>query len=297
MIIIRVGTGFESYHPYVLFLYFLFVGTLAMYLKHPVFLFTALLIMIIVILLHRGSDALKKWAPYFILFGSIMILLNPFLVSRGTNILFYFRGKQVTLEATVYGIVMSLSIIAILLMFVFFNMVLNGNKFIFILGRILPKTAFLIMLSVRFIPLLRERFDEIESAQRVKGTSIRSGSIINRIKSGMLFIQILLSWSLEGAIVTSDGMKARGYGTGKRSSYIPYRMQGRDWFSISILTLLFVVCLFFGSLGYGKIVIYPELGTLRFYLFDWVVYICMILLLAFPIMIEGREKFRWTFSH
>lgn len=293
---IQIGIGFQSYHPYVLILYYIYTGILLMYFTHPVFLLTALFLMIFVNLSQGGSEALKKWTPLLVIMATVIIALNPFLVSRGTNILFYFRGKQVTLEALTYGVVMALTIVIILMMFISFNIVLNGNKFLFVFSRILPKTAFLIMLTIRFIPLLKERYDEIETVQQVKGKSLKVGSLINRMKSGMKFMQILLAWSLEEAIQTADAMKARGYGTGKKSSYIPYKIQGRDWASLILLTLLFAICLFGGSLGYGKIVIYPELGTLQLYLLDWITFISMILLLAFPIIIEGREKLRWTFS-
>ncbi|HLS35169.1 MAG TPA: energy-coupling factor transporter transmembrane component T [Bacillota bacterium] len=296
MINIQFGTGFQSYHPYVNILYFFFVGVLAMYVNHPIFLLTGLIVIILTTLALGGKSQLKTWTPLITIMAFIMIVLNPFLVSRGTNILFYFRGKQVTLEATMYGFVMALSIVTILLMFISFNIVLNGNKFLFIFSRILPRTAFLIMLTLRFMPLLKERYEEIDMAQRLKGMTLAHGSLFKRMKNGLTFVQILLAWSLEEALQTADAMKARGYGTGKTSSYIPYNMQARDWMSILYLTLLFSLCLFSGYLGYGKIVIYPELGTLQFFALDWVSFFSMILLFSFPLHIEGREKLRWTFS-
>src|SRR5690625_1037260 len=288
--------GFRGYHPYVVFFYYLCTGFLIMYFKHPLFLLIALILLIFINISHDRGQALKKWTIPLVVMSLFFIMLNPFLVSRGTNILFYFRGKQVTLEATLYGFVMALSIVTILLMFISFNIVLNGNKFLFIFSRILPRTAFLIMLTLRFMPLFKERYEEIDMAQRVKGMTLAHGSLFKRMKNGLTFVQILFAWSLEEALQTADAMKARGYGTGKTSSYIPYNMQARDWMSILYLTLLFSLCLFSGYLGYGKIVIYPELGTLQFFALDWVSFFSMILLFSLPLHIEGREKLRWTFS-
>lgn len=293
---IRNEIGFQSYHPYVIFSYYIFVGTLVMYFNHPVFLLTALILMICLNIIHDGGKELKKWLPFFIMMGILIVVLNPFLVSRGTNILFYFRGKQVTLEATIYGFVMALVIIIILMMFISFNITLNGNKFLFIFSRIFPRTAFLVMLTLRFFPLLRDRYDEITMVQQVKGKSLKKGSFFNRIKSGMIFIHILLSWSLEEAIQTADAMKARGYGSGPKSSYIPYHIEKRDWFVLGLMIVFYLLCLFGGFLGYGKIIIYPELGTLQFFFLDWIVYISMLLLFAIPVFVEGREKLRWTYS-
>ncbi len=267
-----------------------------MYVNHPLFLLVACLLLVGVNLTHDNGKALRKWIPMLVGMSALIILINPFINSRGTTIFFYFRGKQVTLEATLYGVVMSLSLVIILLMFISFNLILNGNKFLFVFSKFLPKTAFLTMLAIRFVPLLKRRLDEINDVQRIRGMTIASGTIRERAKSGMTMMQILLTWSLEEAIETADSMKARGYGIGKRSPYVPYRMSKRDKGWLITLVALFAVCLVGGSLGYGKVIIYPELGTLSFYLFDWIMLICMMIILAFPILVEGREQVRWKYS-
>src|SRR5699024_4908199 len=237
--------------------------------------------------------ALKKWALPLLVFSILFVMINPLLVSRGTTILFYFRDRQVTLEATLYGIVMVIALTSIIVMFVSFNVLLNGNKFLYIFSKVLPRTAFLMMLSIRFVPLLKNRFDEIRAVQRVRGTTMAHGTLRNRARNGMQMIQILLTWSLEEAVQTADSMKARGYGSGEKSSYIPYHMEGRDWAWLTTLLILFATCIWGGTLGYGKIVIYPTLGTLHVYPLDWLLFICMIILISFPLIVEGREHVRW----
>lgn len=288
--------GFPSYHPYTIFFYYVCVGILIMYFNHPVFLLSGLTILILINLTHDKGKSLKKWTIPLLIMGSVFIILNPFLVSRGTNILFYFRGKQVTLEALMYGFVMSLALISVIIIFVSFNIILNGNKFLFVFSRILPRTAFLIMLSIRFVPLVKGRLDNIIDVQRVRGISLTNGSLKKRSEHGMLMLKVLLTWSLEEAIQTADSMKARGYGIGKKSSYIPYKIEKRDWVWITTLLVLFLICIAGGTLGYGKILIYPELGTLHLYPLDWLLLICMIVLYSFPLITEGREWFRWRYS-
>ncbi|MDY0410238.1 energy-coupling factor transporter transmembrane component T [Virgibacillus soli] len=286
-------SGFRGYHPYVQFLYYIYTGALAFYFNHPLFLCTAFLLIVFVNISHDRGLALKQWIPALFIMATIIIVLNPFLVSRGTNILFYFRGKQVTLEATIYGVTMALSIALILLIFVSFNLILNGNRFLYIFSKFLPRTAFLIMLAIRFVPLLKRRLQEITAVQRIRGISMVEGSIIKRAKTGMVFTQILLTWSLEEAIQTADSMKSRGYGIGRKSTYIPFQITKRDWGWLLTLSLLFIICISGGLLGYGKILIYPKLGTLHIYSLDWFLYICMIMLYSFPILVEGREQLRW----
>src|SRR5690625_5072645 len=117
--------GFRGIHPYVVFFYYVCTGFLVMYFKHPLFLLIALILLIFINISHDGGKILKKWSIPLVLMSVFFILLNPFLVSRGTNILFYFRGKQVTLEATMYGVVMALALVSVLVMFVSFNQILH----------------------------------------------------------------------------------------------------------------------------------------------------------------------------
>jgi energy-coupling factor transport system permease protein len=294
--VIYMESGFRSYHPYVQFCYYIFASFLIMYFNHPIFSTGALLLLIMVNLSHDGGKALRKWVLILFIMSAIIILLNPFLVSRGTTILFYFRGKQVTLEATIYGITMALFIVNILILFISFNLILNGNRFLYIFSKFLPRTAFLVMISIRFVPLLKRRLNQISEVHQIRGMSMSHGSLKSRMKNGMLRLQILLTWSLEEAILSADSMKARGYGLGNKTSYIPYKMKNRDWSWLLTLGILLSLCIAGGTLGYGKIIIYPELGTLDFFLIDWILFICMIILFAFPLMVEGREKIRWKFS-
>lgn len=291
-----MGNGIQSIHPFVLFFYYICIGFFAMFFNHPVFLLAGCLAMVAVNFTHDGGRAMKQWLPLMIGMTLLIVLINPFINSRGSHIFFYFRGKQVTLEATLYGIVTSMSLLMILLLFISLNIVLNGNKLLYIFSRILPRTAFLIMLSIRFVPLLKRRLTEIQDVQRLKGMTIRQGPIKDRAKSGMSIMQILLAWSLEEAIETADSMKARGYGSGRRSPYIPYRMTRADKKWLAYLGMFFTFSLVGGLLGYGKIIIYPMLGTLQFYPLDWVVFISMLAVTLFPVLVEGREQLKWNYS-
>lgn len=135
---------------------------------------------------------------------------------------FYFRGKQVTVEAFMYGITMALFIAIILVIFISFNIILNGNRFLYIFSKFLPRIALMIMMAIRFVPLMKRRLDEIGDVQRLRGMSMTVGSLKTRVRSGMLRIQILLTWSLEEAVHVSNSMKARGYGSeGKK---VPTRL-------------------------------------------------------------------------
>lgn len=291
-----MGNGIQAIHPFVMFFYYICIGFFAMFFNHPVFLLAGCLSLISVNLSHDGGRAMKQWAPLMIIMTVLIIVINPFINSRGTHVLFYIFGKQVTFEAMLYGVVTSMSLLIILLLFVSLNIVLNGNKLLYIFARILPRTAFLIMMSIRFVPLLKRRLNEIQDVQRLKGMTMTQGTLRERAKSGMSMLQVLLSWSLEEAVETADSMKARGYGSGKRRPYIPYRMMKSDKCWLGYLIVFFALCVTGGFMGFGKIIIYPELGTLHLLPFDWVVFACGMAIALFPVFVEGREQLKWNYS-
>ena len=291
-----MGNGIQAIHPFVMFFYYMCIGSFAMFFNHPIFLLAGCLALIAVNLSHDGGQAMKQWAPLMIIMTTLIIVINPFINTRGTHVLFHVFGRQVTFEAMLYGVVTAMSLLMILLLFVSLNSVLNGNKLLYIFARILPRTAFLIMMSIRFVPLLKRRLTEIQDVQRLKGMTMTQGTLRERAKSGMSMLQILLSWSLEEAVETADSMKARGYGTGKRRPYIPYRMTKSDKSWLSYLVVIFALCVTGGFLGYGKIIIYPELGTLYLSPIDWAVFACGMAIALFPLFVEGREQLKWNYS-
>lgn len=286
--------GFRGLHPFILLAYYIASAILIMIYNHPVFLLTTLILLILVNISHDKGKTLKQWSIPLLVMGMIFALMNPLFVSRGTHILFYLGHRQITLEALMYGVYMSLMLMSIIVLFVSFNFVLNGNKFLYVFSKIIPRTAFLLMLTIRFVPLLKGRYDEIAAVQRVRGMTMSEGNLRNRARNGMSMIQTLLTWSLEEAIQTADSMQSRGYGLGKKSSYVLYQMERKDWWTAFIFAILLSVCLFGSAYGYGKIIIYPELGTLQFYLLDWLSFASLCCLVAYPLIIEGIEHIRWT---
>src|SRR5690625_4191255 len=128
----EMENGFRGYHPYVLLSYYIFSGVLIMLYNHPFFILTALIVLIFVNISHDKGRALQKWTIPLIVMGFIFIVLNPLLVSRGSHILFYLGNRQITLEATLFGAITAIMLVAIIILFVSFNIILNGNKFLFI---------------------------------------------------------------------------------------------------------------------------------------------------------------------
>ncbi|WP_307311516.1 energy-coupling factor transporter transmembrane component T [Neobacillus driksii] len=287
--------GFQSFHPMILLLYYILTIAGIMLYQHPVYLVMgAILILIIHFMLDRGQE-LKKWRTMILVMGMLSLVLTPLFNQRGNHILFYLFEKQVMVEAIWQGVMIALTLVCILTLFLTFNMVITPDKFVFLFSKILPQWALLTMLSMRFFPLLRKRLIEIGDVQSVKGLSVTSGSLKQRASNGMMFLQTLLTWSLEESIQTADSMTARGYGLGKRSKYQPFYMKKRDWVAFAFLMLAGSLVLFGWWLGDGVLTLLPFLEPVWLQGREWLYFVLFFIFIGFPIWTEGKEMFKWKY--
>jgi energy-coupling factor transport system permease protein len=287
--------GVQSFHPFVSFTYYVGATALVMLYKHPVFLLVGAILLVLFNLQLDKGKTLKSWFVMLLFLSVFFLLINPFVNHRGTHILFYFHNSPIMLEAIIQGLIMSLSIFTIMVLFTSYNLVITADKFLFLFSKWLPQWAMLAMLSMRFVPLLKRRLREIETVQKGKGLSVTEGKLKDRVKNGILLVQILLTWSLEEAIQTADSMAARGYGIKKRSKYTPYKMSCADWLALIYMIVISGIGLVGWWLGDGVLSVYPALeamyikGREWFYLFIFMVYI------GSPLIIKGREVVLWHF--
>ena len=111
-------------------------------------------------------------------------------------------------------------------------------------------------MALRFFPLLRKRFEQIRAGQKCLGRDARTKGISARLHLYGKELSILLSWSLEASLETSDSMSARGYGLSGRTNYHLFRFAGRD------AILLILICLL-GLMTIVGLIAAPE--TVSFY--------------------------------
>lgn len=287
--------GIHSYHPFILLVYYILVIASLMLYQHPIFLiFAMILIVKINFSLDNGQD-LKKWYWAMGIMSLFILILTPLFNRRGNHILFYLFDNPVMLEAIIQGVMIALTISGVLALFVTFNIVMTPNKLLFLFSKLIPQWALLIMLSMRFVPVLQRKIKDIEDIQFVKGLSLKQGSIRRRAKNGMQLLQMLLTGSLEDSIQVADSMTARGYGLQKRSNYQAYKMKNRDWLALFYLVLLSTALFYGWTINIGFLQLLPELesiwlsGSQNFFLVLW------MLLIGFPILVEGKEVLKWKY--
>ncbi|WP_053367527.1 energy-coupling factor transporter transmembrane component T [Bacillus sp. FJAT-27245] len=284
-------------HPLTAFGYY--AGALAMLLmfQHPVFLFAGFILLLLVNFVQDRCRNLRRWLFFILTSGLLLFAVNPLFNERGRHILFEWGSHRITLEAVILGGMASLSVMGIIALFVSYNEIMALNKLLFLFSKTMPQFAVLLMLTLRFIPLMRVRLGEIAAVQASKGITVASGTVRERAKNGMLYIQALLVFSLEEAIQTADSMKARGYGTGRRSAYHYFRFRRQDWLSFCVLVSAFCFAVYGRIKGWGMLAVYPIMEGAGLSGAETGLLAAVICFVGFPAIIELKGAFRWHTSN
>ena len=260
---LREGLGEESFfarsHPVVNLCYFAAMIGVTMFSNHPAFLVLSFLTASLYSFLLGGWKSLRINLMLLLPTVLIMTLFNLFTVHNGVTVLFYINGNRVTKEALLSGLSSGVLLAAIVIWFRCFSVIVTGEKLIYLFGRPLPMLALTLSMILRYIPLLLDRFREIDAAQRCMGRSIRRGGLIKRFRQFGKELSILISWSLEASIESADSMEARGYGLRRRTSFHLYRFTHYEAALLLALTIPAAFACLAVCLGRTSIWYYPAI--------------------------------------
>lgn len=308
---------FSRYHPVVNLIFYLLVLGTTMFQMSVGLVFISLFSAVVYYFMLKKTEGLKYCT---VVVGIIIVsaIINPLFSHKGGTLLFYlFTGNPVTLESIIYGLISAIIIGAMLLWFSTFNQVMGVERILGAIGKVLPNVSLLITMIMRFIPqytrhqrkvsmvnkvnkrnygekinlLNREKTEKENVIEARKKQKNKNGidKIIDSIKEGSRTFSITTTWALENSIYTADSMKARGFGTGRRTNYSNYKFQKRDYLLMGWLAILWLVVVF--SLEREKVYTYyyPFIQVKN----NVVVYLIYGLLCLTPVLINVKEEIRW----
>ncbi len=285
---------FKTYNPIVNFTYFLSAIGFSMFMMHPAFLCITLVCAIMCSIMETGVRKTLRMLAMMLPFVLLMGAINPLFNHRGATILAYFpSGNPFTAESIYYGIGASVMLLSVILLFSCYNKVITSDKFIYIFGNIIPTLSLVFSMVLRFVPKMGRQAKEIINAQKALGRDVSKGNIIVKCKHWTKVISILITRSLENSVETSDSMRSRGYGSGKRTAYSIYRFDKRDTVALGWIILNSVIVLAGIFTGYTYYSYFPVL-TINTSGFSILFYISYLMLLLTPAIIEVREACRWN---
>ena len=277
--------AFSKCHPAVNFLFFVGVIGMGVVIGHPAYLLAGIVTGAIYYLLLNGAKGLKMilgLLPLYIFLTAI----NPLLNTYGVTPLFYLLGRPYTLEALLYGGTIAGMFVAMLIWFGCYNKVLTSDKFTSLFGNLIPAISLLLVMVLRMVP------NFIRKTQQIIGARKSIGKGTQKLQEGMTVLGALTSWALEGSVITGDSMRARGYGSAKRSSFVIYRMTVLDRLLVVIMAALMAFTILAASLGQMSAAFTPvlDIAPVSWGVIPYTVY------LLIPVALHIKEAISWHIS-
>ena len=218
---------------------------------HPVVLFICLL----TIWGIRGREFWKN-LPLDILMVGSTIFINILTNHRGETYLFYLNDNVVTLESIVYGGILGLQIVLLIHISAILSLRMTADKLVIVTGSLSPSLAILLSMAIRNIGRYHRKIQEIYRYQKCES---RSEHIWEKLFLSIRTVSIMVNWALENGLELADSMIARGYQSGRRSSYAPVRFLVQD--GVECVCLLLFVILWEWGQPFTMITPYIQIGV------------------------------------
>ena len=285
---------FDRLHPITAFVYFMLLLLVAMLTMNPVIITICYLSSVIFCGMLIGIRKLLSSLAYNIPLMLMIALTNPMFVHKGETILFFLNDNPVTKEAIIYGVFASLMIMSVFYLCRCYTEIMTSDTFIYLFGRVIPKLSLVLSMILAFIPKLKRKYREIDEAQKALGI-YATQSYVDKLRSKMRVLSILLTNSLETSVDTADSMRARGYGLKGRTSYAIYRFTASD-FAYLVFSIVFGVgAVVLIMLGASEFYYYPTVTVIEGSPIIYILYLSLALLAGSSIFMEVKENILWRY--
>ena len=149
----------------------------------------------------------------------------------------------------------------------------------------------------RLVPNMIRKIAQLAGARKCIGRgAAENATKKERAVDSLNVLSALMTWALEGGVITADSMRSRGYGTEKRSSYQIQKLKKLDVILLSVMAVLAAAIIWLIAGGgtaadYTPIMkITPVTGK---YLLGFAAY-CVFL--SLPTVLYIKEAIQWHIS-
>ena len=274
-------------HPVVSFLYYLLAIVFSVCIMHPVCIVLSVFGSLLLSVKLSGKKMLKFYLMFILPTAIIAAILNPLFNHQGVTVLTYFpNGNPLTKESLLYGFAASGMIASVMSWFYSFNLIMTGDKIVYLFGKVTPSLSLLISMILRFVPNFKRQIKEIYEVQKGMGIYKK-----NKFKTLLAVLSAEITVALESSVTTSDSMKSRGYGTAKRTFYSCYTMRKFDIAVLIFVSVTSIAVILLWILGAFKALFYPVIAVNDMSALSCVVYGVFCFL---PFILECTEEIRWN---
>ena len=129
-------------------------------------------LILVLIALQGVSSELKNILKFFIPLSLLIMILNPLLNRTGAHRIYLWQNFFITYEAIAYGILMSLALLIVILIFSSYNRSVSYQEMLYIFSKKLPIISMIIVMALRFIPLINSRAIEVQKLNKLKTNGV-----------------------------------------------------------------------------------------------------------------------------
>jgi energy-coupling factor transport system permease protein len=282
-------------HPAIYVIYYVILVIFAFLFNDPFYLTLFLICLATLVTLQGISREFKNMIKFFIPISLLIIILNPLVSRTGITKLYIVGNYFITFESLMYGILMSISLLIVLMILLCYNKAVSYQEMLYLFSRKFPNISMIIIMAMRFIPLLNYRWKEVNQLHKFNknyGNGHNNESKWDKIRNTAQVLSVVVSWSLEESMMAAKSMKARGYGVANRTNYLSFEFNRIDLYILFIIMSCFIISGIGIFYGYGRIEIYPLLKFSYKSVFS-IFYLSFLFLLLPIIYLEIKERFVW----
>jgi energy-coupling factor transport system permease protein len=157
----------------------------------------------------RGWGSLLRLALTLALF---VIPFNALNAHAGDHVLFRLPegwpliGGKITLEAVLWGASTALGLLALMVLFATFNVVVDQAQLLRLTPSFIYEAGLVVSIALTFIPQMMVSAQEIREAQRIRGHRAKG------LRDMLPLVMALLTTGLEHSLQLAESMEARGFG-------------------------------------------------------------------------------------
>lgn len=181
-----------------------------------------------------GAGRLREARPYLwtaLYTGIGLAVINALFSGGGLHQLaqasFGSFRVRITLEGLAFGAGQALQLVSVISAFAAAILVVHQDYQLAALSRLSARSALVVSLATRLLPVLSRDASRIADAQRSRGAELDRGPWRTRALARGPLLSGLLSQSLERAVDIAASMESRGYGRAGRSIWQSRQKQWR----------------------------------------------------------------------
>lgn len=223
-------------HPFAAAAYFAAVLFFSMFVFHPLLLSISLSGAIFLGIWARSARTIFYWMLGLLPGLVLVVFLNVFFGPQTGKILYQNTFFAVHQASLVTGLLFAALLLAMVLWFASFQVVLTKDKILYVCGRLFSSLGLLLSMIFRLVPIFSRQLKKIQLTQRSLGfpqKTLREKTAFQKRVYTLLF-----TWGGEYAVQMTDSMRARGYGTKKRTTFNPFYSWRTAWKSLAFILLV-----------------------------------------------------------